>query len=527
LQLSQRLQDSSALAETHANLGELALSNNDHQLANQHFRTANAIFKQLSEGETKEIAQLKKHQVHNKRVRGILFFLIGFAGVLAAFVSVLYKKKQKDNLELKNQIAENQRQQYAIEELMKEQDLKNTSLNLLNRQLVNEMGERESMEKTSYAKDKFLATISHEMRTPLNAITGLLHLLLENNPRPDQAEQLRTLQFSANELVVFINDVLDFSKIEVGKLDGQQRAFDILALSERLFKGFEAKAMEKNLLLHHSIDAQIPEKLMGNEARFHQILFNLFQNCCETTDSGLIQMALLFEAENEKEIILKLIVETTDGGVERKLINYDAEAAINDAWNDNFENWTLSLAMTKKMVELQHGRLMVENVFGEATKFTVLLPFRKLSAHTADMHPSDTFDRSVLSGNVILLVEDNKINQVIVSKMLRKYGMTIVTADNGAVALDKLEHGRFDLVLMDIQMPVMDGYRATTEIRNHANRALRKLPIIALTSSAYLTEKEKAFLFGMNDHVGKPFSPDELLEKIAACLQLNSSPSHS
>jgi CheY-like chemotaxis protein len=181
----------------------------------------------------------------------------------------------------------------------------------------------------------------------------------------------------------------------------------------------------------------------------------------------------------------------------------------------------LSLAITKRLVELQHGRLEIENIFGEATRFTVLMPFKKAFSVQNNVIQLDLTDYSQLQGAKVLVVEDNKINQLVVAKILARNGMEVLTADNGFLALEMVESNNFDLILMDIQMPEMDGYRTTAEIRNHPSSIKQNVPIIALTSSAFLTEKEKAVLFGMNDHVGKPFSPEELLEKIISCLQVN------
>ena len=180
----------------------------------------------------------------------------------------------------------------------------------------------------------------------------------------------------------------------------------------------------------------------------------------------------------------------------------------------------LSLAITKRLVELQNGKLEVQSIPGESTVFKILLPFKLSPESLKQVKDTTKADFSHLAGNRILVVEDNKINQLVVSKMLRKLGVEVSTADNGLEGLEVFEREYFDLVLMDIQMPEMDGYRATAEIRRHPNPAKRDVPVIALTASAFLTEKEKAVLFGMNDHVGKPFSPEELMEKISACLRV-------
>ncbi|MBI1227400.1 MAG: response regulator [Bacteroidetes bacterium] len=497
----------------------------EHQLAASELANFRKIRHQLLSDrldvsvQQERILQLEKVRSNDRKVRALMFVLMGFAGLLAAIVYVFYRKNLKDNEQLQFQNEEILQQKACYDEINKELGIKNLSLEMLNKKLVEEIAERESIERSSFARDRFLATMSHEMRSPLNVITGLTHLLLENNPRQDQTEQLRTLQFSANELVVFINEVLDFSKIEAGKLDLQSREFDLCLTSENLFQSFEKKAKAKNLLFYCSFDDQIPRKLLGDESRFYQILSNLLNNCFDHTDAGMIRAEIFLEEQKEREVVVRLIVESTDGGLERntKLSNLETWRDENKR-SESLDSQQLSLAITKRLVELQQGRLEIQNVYGEATRFTVLMPFKKAISLKNNIIQLDLNDHSHLRGSHILLVEDNKINQLVVAKMLSKYGIAVITADNGFEALEQVELHDFDLILMDIQMPEMDGYRATSEIRNHASPSKQSIPIIALTSSAFLTEKEKAVLFGMNDYVGKPFSPEELLEKISACL---------
>ena len=374
-------------------------------------------------------------------------------------------------------------------------------------------------DSSSFARDRYLATMSHEMRTPLNVIVGLTHLLMDANPRPDQVERLRTLQFSANELVVFINDVLDFSKIEAGKLDLQSREFDLGIISNNVFENFEKKTVEKGLHFYYSFDTRIPRRLIGDDSRFFQVLSNLLNNCLDSTKEGMIRAEISLEEQKERDLIVRIEVEASDGG---EIRNFNGLLRLND--EDSASEVTpkqLSLAITKRLVELQHGRLEIENIYEEASRFTVLLPFKKAFPVQNNIIQLDLTDYSQLQGARVLVVEDNKINQVVVAKILTRNGMEVHTADNGFEAIELVETNNFDLILMDIQMPEMDGYRATAEIRNNPSSLKQNIPIIALTSSAFLTEKEKAVLFGMNDYVGKPFSPDELLEKIIGCLQVN------
>lgn len=467
------------------------------------------------------LAFLQGSSSNDKSSRKLMFVLLGLVGFMTALVYIFYKKSVNDNQLLVAQNEEIQLQKTEQAELNKELVIKNISLELLNKKLVEEIAERESLERSSFARERFLATMSHEMRNPLNAITGLTHLLMELCPLPEQIEHLRTLQFSANELVVLINDVLDYSNIETGKLDLHGREFDLLETAGSVFYNFEKKALEKNLHFYCSVDSEIPKRLIGDDSRFYQILNNLLSSCYDSTSEGVVRAEIFLEEQKEREVVIKLVVECSDGGNQQAI---PGRGQIWDAAENHQEALhprQLSLAVTKRLVELQHGRFGIENIFGEATRFTVLMPFKNAFTFQNNTIQLGLTDFSQLRGVKVLVVEDNKINQLVVAKLLRQHGMTVITADNGYEALEQYELHSFDLILMDIQMPEMDGYRATAEIRNHPSHAKQNVPIIALTSSAFLTEKEKAVLFGMTDYVGKPFSPDELLEKIANCLEYN------
>lgn len=469
-----------------------------------------------------KIELLQLENAANRKLRSFLFAVIGLIGLLLTSVYLSYRRKLADNFLLSQKNEEIQRQHAAITSINRELEQKNNTLDLLNKRLVDEMSERETIEKSSFARDRFLATMSHEMRTPLNIITGLTHLLLESGPRPDQVEQLRTLQYSANDLVVFINDVLDFSKIEVGKLDLEDREFFIGPAIQEVTGKFEKMAEEKGLLFHLSYDQDIPVKLLGDNARLHQVLNNLMQNALNHTEEGMLRMDVSLQNLDTREALLKFTIEGTDGGVERKILDSVAKPWQEEGDDDHEakDSELLSLAITKRLVELQHGKMDVIYRSGESTQFVVLMPFKVLIELKKAAAEKTGGPLNLLAGSRILVVEDNKINQLVVAKMLRKHGVEVITADNGLEALEVFEYEDFDLILMDIQMPEMDGYRATAEIRRHPISAKRDVPIIALTASAFLTEKDKAVLFGMNDHVGKPFSPEELLGKINACLKV-------
>lgn len=479
-----------------------------------------------AEEQQQTIELLQIQNANDKKIRYFLFVVIALVAMLMLNLFFSYKRKQKDNHLLLAKNEEINLQKEEIDKKNNELEDINSSLDLLNKKLVDEMAEREAIEKSSFARDRFLATMSQEMRTPINIITGLTHLLLDEDPRADQIEHLRTLQFSSNNLVVFINDVLDFSKIEAGRLNLESREFSPSRTFIEIRDRFNQMAKEnKKVDFSYSLDEKIPDRLLGDPARLNQIMTNLIATSFKYTQKGFINTTIKLHELSEKKAVVKLRITDSGIGLEPEKIEEMFKSYSKNP-NDPFEGYAtsnLSLAIAKRLVDLQNGKIEVESFQGEGTTFTVFLPF-KLPVESKTIKKEEktpTFKH--LAGNRILLVEDNKINQLVVAKMLRKLDITVITADNGQEAVDAYEKEPFDLVLMDIQMPIMDGYRTTAEIRKHSDVEKRDVPIIALTASAFLTEKEKAKLFGMNDHVGKPFGPDELLEKISGCLEVHKS----
>ncbi len=478
-----------------------------------------------AEKQEQRITVLEKEQTYSQKMKAFLLALLGLGAVLCLVLFSSYKRKKRDNELLTTKNEEINRQKTEIDEQNNQLEETNARLDNLNTKLVTEMAERESIEQSSFARDRFLATMSHEMRTPMNIIIGLTHLLLDENPRQDQVEHLRTLQFSANNLIVFINDVLDFSKIEAGKINLESRVFDPIKTFNESKDRYKLPAAEKGLELNYDYDTKLPARMMGDPTRLNQILTNLVSNSINFTDSGTVDVKVSLHEMTPKDATILMTVTDTGPGIAKEQMD-DMFKKFTKTSTDIFEGYAstgLGLAITKRLVDLQNGKIEVESELGKGTKFTVYLPYKIATneqVEQARVKAEEPNNYDELQGNKILVVEDNRINQLVVAKMLRKLGMEVITADNGAEALEAFNNSYFDLVLMDIQMPVMDGYRATAEIRKSTDPRKRDVPIIALTASAFLTEKEKAKLFGMNDHVGKPFGPDDLLEKIHASLAL-------
>jgi len=458
-----------------------------------------------------QIAVLETEKQAQAKVKwmwiGLFFLAFGIAGSLWK----MYQTKQEDNLLLKSKNDE-------IEERKVELQEKNSSLDLVNNRLLDEISEREYLEKSSFERDRFLATMTHRMGTPLNSIVGLTHLLMDDDPQPEQREKLKTLQFAANSLVVFINDVLDFSKIEAGKLKPDETNFKPKRLFNDLREQAVMEAEDKGIDILFDYEKDIPETLTGDPARLNQILTNLLSTSMKLTASGRVDVKFEMEEETEDDLMLKVEIYDTGKALEAEVVRKIFQSPDEYYLLGKKNGIAFAMTMARRLIELQKGNfeLFVNEEHGNLFRFW--LPFRK-----AEIDPNQKQSLNQrLEGNKILVVEDNIINQMVVTNMLRNLKMEVVTANHGLDALDRISEYNFDLILMDIQMPEMDGYRATAAIRKLDDPVKRDVPIIALTASAFLTHEDKAKLFGMNEHVGKPFSPDELIEKIDKLLKIHS-----
>ncbi|MBT8218196.1 MAG: response regulator [Bacteroidia bacterium] len=469
-----------------------------------------------AEQQRQTIEKLEIAQSSSKKIRGFLMGLLGLIALLCLSLYRNFKIKKGDNELLTQKNAEIEQKNKEIDFKNIELEEKNVSLDVANKKLMREIGERESIENASFARDTFLATMSHEMRTPMNNIVGLAHLLLDEEPRSDQKDYIRSMLFSANNLTVFINDVLDFSKIEAGKITLDSREFEPEKLFNDVYERFLPSIEENGNKIGVLYDEKIPNILIGDPGRLNQIITNFIMASNNHTAGGNIQVAIRLDKLDYQDVNIKIEIKDDGAGLKPDLIRrienpYD-RASGEDAF-EGAQNTALGLVIAKRLAELQNGQIYVISS-GAGNQFEIILPYTIPKASLTEAAKKDEELYSNFIGKNVLIVEDNKINQVVVAKMLTNLGINITTADNGIEALEAHKTRFFDLILMDIQMPLMDGYKTTAEIRNNPDPQKSQVPIIALTASAFLSEKEKAKLFGMDDHLGKPFSPDELITKI-------------
>lgn len=383
---------------------------------------------------------------------------------------------------------------------------------------------KEEAEKASKAKALFLSTMSHELRTPLNAVIGIAHLLLQESPRPDQAENLQVLHFSAENLLVLINDVLDFSKIEAGKVEFEEIEFKVHDLLNSTIQLLKFRAEEKKLKLTLKISEEVPEAVIGDPTKLSQVMNNLISNAIKFTEAGSVSVVVRVHEKNEEHITLFFSVEDTGVGIPEEKIEtvFEQFSQADSNTTRKFGGTGLGLTITKKILELQGSKINVTSKVGDGSIFSFSLTFKV--SHEAEVVVKDTLssnasqvEKEDTHAISVLLVEDNPTNVLIATKFLQKWNLNCDHAENGQIAVEKATTQDYDLILMDLQMPVMDGYQAAAEIRKYDQTT----PIIALTASATLETKIKIEQAGMNEIITKPFNPADLYQKIIKWAKLN------
>ncbi|HQW03634.1 MAG TPA: ATP-binding protein, partial [Saprospiraceae bacterium] len=367
------------------------------------------------------------------------------------------------------------------------------------------------------AKHQFLANMSHEIRTPMNAIKGMTDILIRRNPKEDQKEYLDSIKQSSDSLLVIINDILDISKIEAGKIELEHEPFSIKELVDNVHTVMQFKAEEKGLGLKKDVPTE-DLYVKGDATRLRQILINLIGNAIKFTEKGLVTTALKAEKVNGK-LNLHFVISDTGIGIDKDRMDKifkSFEQAYSDT-SRKFGGTGLGLSISKMLVELQHGKIWVESEKGKGSQFhfTIAYEIAEPTAPEAKAHDADGDIAAALKGIRILLVEDNPFNVVVAQEELEDAieGVYVEVAENGAIAVEKLRSSAFDVILMDVQMPTMNGYEATIAIRAFDNEKAMT-PIIAMTANVLKDEVDLCYQAGMNDFIGKPFDTMELLHKI-------------
>ena len=381
---------------------------------------------------------------------------------------------------------------------------------------------KEAAEEANKTKSLFISNLSHEIRTPLNSIIGLAQLIIdENNLSSEQIENMKSIKFSSDHLLDVINEVLDFSKIEAGKLEFEEKEFDVINLVKESSRTFEFKAKEKGIDLNVSIEAGVPHVLIGDPARLKQILLNLLSNAVKFTSDGHVSTVVKILEMQDDRVKLKFSVSDTGRGIPEDQISrlFESFTQATKDTSRKFGGTGLGLSICKKLTELQNGKIGVKSIEGMGSTFWVELPFAISEKPKLSELGKPGGKLKNLKGVKILLVEDDKMNQYVMTKLLRKWLAELVIAENGQLAIDLLEKEEFDLVLMDLHMPELDGYETALKIRDKYSSVIKHdVPIIALTADITAETRQKVKDSGMNDYITKPTDQESMFEIINKVL---------
>ncbi len=372
---------------------------------------------------------------------------------------------------------------------------------------------KDKAEEASRTKELFLANMSHEIRTPLNIILGMTRLIKKETLNDRLNEYVNHSQYAANHLLSIINDILDMSKIEFGEMKIQLNQFNLHSLSNALESIFTPNAEEKGLMFLYSISDEIYENLLGDDLRIRQVLINLIGNALKFTEKGFVSLNIRLISENLDS--QKILFEINDSGIgmSEDFVNHIFDKFSQEAnkANRKYAGTGLGMTICRDLLSLMESELKIESKKGEGTKISFELEFKKLCTSISEKEYVNEIFKNV-TGKKVLLVEDNKINRLIAGKSLEIIGCIYKEAVNGLEALELLKNETFDLILMDIQMPEMDGVEATKNIRNELKITI---PIIALTANVFKQDIDSYLAVGMNDFIIKPFEEENFFEKIS------------
>lgn len=386
---------------------------------------------------------------------------------------------------------------------------------------------RDVAQQSAKMKEQFIASISHEMRTPMNAILGMSNLVIQTELNQEQHGYISSIKQSSEILLGIVNDILEISTIQNGKIEFEDKTFNLHQLLENLMNVMRYKVKEKQLNFELLLDKRVPKYIKGDKLRLNQILYNLVGNAIKFTDEGHVKIYVDLINEGSNSVMINFLVEDTGIGIPSDKLDAVFETFTRVRSKDRiYEGTGLGLSIAKNLVSQQGGKIGAKSELGKGSKFHFDMIF-EIGAEE-EIGPQIPIEEGIDINNQhnikLLLVEDHKMNQIVARKTLEKQwpDIDITIADNGQIAIDILKDQRFDIILMDIQMPVMDGYEATQYIRNHMPQEIAKMPILAMTAHAHISKDEKFRELGMDDFVLKPFEPQQLFQKIAKYTKKNS-----
>jgi PAS domain S-box-containing protein len=389
-------------------------------------------------------------------------------------------------------------------------------------QMIELMVARKKAEELAYSKEIFLANMSHEIRTPMNAIIGMARLLEEMPMSAKQTDYIDAIKISSENLLVIINDILDFSKIDLGKLELEESNFNFFSFIRNIMVQFEVKAHEKNLVFKNQIDSDISEFFVSDPGRLAQIISNLISNSIKFTHEGGVDLNCELLRESAENQVLRFTVSDTGIGIEQenKELIFESFMQEHSSINRKYGGTGLGLSISRQLVKLFKSDMTVITEKGKGSAFSFEIELKKGIHNSAIIAAEKIIDTSVLKETSVLLAEDNKTNQLLARVILENLGMIVSIANNGYEAIELLLDNEYDIILMDLQMPLIDGLSATKIIRS---KLRSNIPVIALTANAIIGDKEKCIAAGMDDYISKPFDKHELAQKMLRLIIKKSS----
>jgi PAS domain S-box-containing protein len=380
---------------------------------------------------------------------------------------------------------------------------------------------KQKAEEATLAKSQFLSMMSHEIRTPMNAIIGLTHLLLQDGPRPDQVDSLNLLKFSGENLLTIINDILDFNKIEENKITLESIDVDLKGLLTNVIQTLRQRADAKDLRLEFFYDPLLPAIFKCDPVRIAQIVTNLLGNAIKFTHQGSVKISVTSSGKTNGAYRVAFKISDTGIGIpaEKLELIFERFSQANEDTTRKFGGTGLGLSISRRLLRLMNSDVKVTSELNVGSEFS----FELSLSPGSDQHVRKTSGNQEYGqlGIKVLLVEDNRVNQVVAVNFLKRWGVDVVIANHGKEALEKIMSKDYSAILMDLQMPEMDGYEASRRIRAMNDSYFTTVPILALTASAMMDVKGKVLAAGMTDFISKPFQPNELFEKIAGFVSTN------